>query len=121
MCVTECVFASDYLCASVWEPHLSGEPEGSIERAIMSVYMSICERVSVCVCETDIVKGISLRHTALKSVGHVILLCPNCFPLLTQLVIMPFSLSHTHMYDRTYSHSLSPTLSSNCGSHYAKS
>ena len=42
VCVTECVFASDYLCASVWEPHLSGEPEASIERAIMSVYMSVC-------------------------------------------------------------------------------
>lgn len=67
VCVTECVFASDYLCASVWEPHLSGEPEGSIERALMSVYTSIC--VCVSVCETDIVKGISLRHSSIKICG----------------------------------------------------
>lgn len=50
VCDCECVFASDYLCACVWEPHLSGAPEGSIERAIMSVYMPIC----VCECVKQI-------------------------------------------------------------------
>lgn len=42
VCVCECLS----LCVCVWEPHLSGEPEGSNETPIMSVYMSIC----VCVC-----------------------------------------------------------------------
>lgn len=37
-CVCECLS----MCGCVWEPHLSGEPEGSNETTIMSVYMSSC-------------------------------------------------------------------------------
>lgn len=62
------MFAGDYLFACMWEPHLSGEPEGSIDTTIMTVYTSIC--ACVCVCEADIVGGISLSHAgALKIYG----------------------------------------------------
>lgn len=69
--------------------------------------MYVCESV----CETDIVKGISLRRErALKSVGHVNLLCPNCFPLLTWLVIMPFSHTHTHARTPSNTHTHTHTV-----------
>lgn len=45
LCVCECLS----MCVCVWEPHLSGEPEGSNETTIMSVYMPIFVHVFVCV------------------------------------------------------------------------
>lgn len=58
----------------LWEPHLSVQPEGSNEPTLMSISISL------------------YQARALKSMDHINLTRPNCFPLLTWLVIMPFSL-----------------------------
>lgn len=89
-CVCVCV----YLCGCVWEPHLSGEPEGSNDTPVMSMFMSIC------------VFGVGREVKALASVDHINLLCPNCFPLLTWLVTMQFSLSLSHTLTLTPTHFL---------------
>lgn len=103
-----CVCVSVYLCVCVGATPVRRAWGKQWDHYNECVHVHI--RVSV--CEADIVKGISLRGTrALKTVGYINLLCPNCFPLLTWLVTMPFSLSQSLSKTHTWSHILPLTFS----------